>query len=145
MEFNRPIVLDSYKQSFDTMKSVNTELQNRLAEIFSRDDFNYCYNNIMNNLRVIGKRGNTDIYFRIVIDPSNTTKCTLDIANIIIDRTIRRRGLFRGIVKACTRVNHVKDVTVSNVLSEEMHKACLSLGFEYSPKILGYRMKIPTE
>lgn len=104
----------------------------------------YYRHNIVYNYRAIEIVPNniyeeTRIYCRIVYTPNGFA---LDISNISLDNKIRYQGKFTQIVKGMKRVKNIKEIWVSNVLTEGMHKACIKNGMEYDQSIMGYKLNL---
>lgn len=121
-------------------KELTTPVMNVIRRHFRRTKHNirFAYSNTI-EITGINPDYDTRLWIRLSYG-RKPNKIIVDFSNINLDKTIRGKGRFRKLVADMVRASSVERVQVSSVLTDEMHRACLSLGMTPCEAIQGYVM-----
>lgn len=113
----------------------------KISRVLSKRKYRYliCYSGKSIEITSKSEAEYTRIYCRVI---NAEDHFELDISNIELDKSIRHKGIFTAIVNEFRNSYKIKQITVSSVLTEEMHSACRKLGMQVDERIQGYRLKI---
>lgn len=84
----------------------------------------------INTIEIKGK--DSDTLFWIRVAPYYPKPCSITFASVILDDSLRNKGVFRKIVQALRENPIVGKIYISSPSTDDMHKACKALGMTYS-------------
>ncbi|MBO5389032.1 MAG: hypothetical protein J6A59_13065 [Lachnospiraceae bacterium] len=96
-----------------------------------------CYGG--NALNIYNESG-TRLYIRLIYEDKD--KVAVDLANINIEETERRKGNLTKLINSLKGNKYISKIVISSVLSNEMHQFCKKNCMKYNKQLETYWLDI---